>query len=154
VNESPKPTSEEKTIAAACHLLSIPFPYMAPLVTFFWKRKQSRFVALHASQAFFEALILSIVLFIALAISMAFTIAKVWQAIETRGQSLTWDDLWAALIKAGATWIILAVVSFYYTLSSVIQAIQALQGRWSGSMISGRLAKRVAPQEEGPHPIG
>ena len=148
------PSSQEKTIAAACHLLSIPFPYMAPLVTFFWKRSQSRFVALHASQAFFETLVLNIVLFIALAVSLAFTLAKVVEAVQTRGQSLRWDDLWAALLKAAATWIILGVVSFYYTVQSVLQALQALRGQWKGSLISGRLAKRVTPDALPSHPNG
>lgn len=118
---------------------------MAPIITFVSKRSRSRFVALHAAQAFFETLLLNIVLFIALAISLAFTAAKVWEAIQTQGQSLTWDDLWAALIKAAATWVILGAISLYYTISNVIQALQAFRGEWKGSVISGRLARLVAP---------
>jgi len=144
---SAMPSQDERNLAAASHLLSIPFPFLAPAAIFFWKRSSSRFVALHAAQAFFEALVLNIVLFIALAISLAFTLVKVWEAVQTRGQSLTWDDLWSALIKAGATWLILGLISFYYLVQSVIQANQAYRGKWKGSLISGRLAKKVTPSE-------
>src|SRR5688500_5759932 len=96
---SAMPSQDERNLAAASHLLSIPFPFLAPAAIFLWKRSSSRFVALHAAQAFFEALVLNIVLFIALAVSLAFTLAKVWEAVQSQGQSLTWDDLWAALIK-------------------------------------------------------
>lgn len=143
-NEELAPTKEERHWAAACHVLSIPFPYLSPILFFALKRGSSRFVALHAAKAFFETILLNIVLFIGLAISLAFTLAKVWEAIETRGQSLTWDDLWAALIKAAATWIILAVVSLVYTILSVLQAIEAMHGKWKSSLFAGRLAKRVA----------
>ena len=147
MTEEIKPTQEERTLAGVCHLLSIPFPYLAPIMTYLWQRSKSRFVSLHAAQAFFETLILNIVLFFALAISLMFTAGKVWEAIQTKGQSLTWDDLWAALIKAAATWLILGAVSLYYTISSVFQAIQAFRGRWRGSLISGRLARAVSPRE-------
>jgi len=147
MTEDIEPTQEERTLAGACHLLSIPFPYLAPIIAFFWQRSKSRFVSLHAAQAFFETLILNIVLFFALAISLMFTAGKVWEAIQTKGQSLTWDDLWAALLKAAATWLILGAISLYYAVSSIFQAIQAFRGKWRGSLISGRLARAVTPRE-------
>lgn len=137
------PIREERALAAACHLCRIPFPYLAPIGFFLLKRSTSRFVALHAAQAFFEALVLNVVLFVALGVSLMFTLAKVLEAIETRGQSLTWDDLWLALLKAAATWIILGLVSTFYAIRSVIQALQAYRGEWKGSMIAGRMARRV-----------
>ncbi len=145
--------SSERSLAAVCHLLSIPFPFLAPIVFFFWKRAESRFIALHAAQAFFEALILNIVLYIALGISMAFTIAKVWEAIQSRGQSLTWDDLWAALIKAGATWLILGVISAYYTIASIVQSVQAYQGKEPKSLLSSRIARKIVGPERQPESL-
>ncbi|HRK20988.1 MAG TPA: DUF4870 domain-containing protein [Fimbriimonadaceae bacterium] len=142
------PTKEERQWAAACHALSIPFPYLSPIVFFALKRGSSRFVALHAAQAFFEALLLNIVLFLALGVSLMFTLAKVLEAIETRGQSLTWDDLWMALIKGATTWLILAAISLVYTVKSAIQALQAYRGEWRGSLFAGRLAKRVVGSRE------
>lgn len=137
-------TTEERHLAAGCHALSIFFPYLAPLAFFLLKRRSSRFVAVHALQAFYEALVLNIVLIVAGAISLGFTIVKVYELVETRGQSFTWDLVWTTLLKAAATWLIFGVVSAVYFLSSILQAIRAYRGRWKPSMISGRLAARSA----------
>lgn len=133
----------ERHLAAATHVLSIWFPYLAPIIAYFLFRRTSKFVASHALQALFEALILSIVLVVAGAISIAFTIAKVWELVQTRGQSFSWDLVWQAALKAVATWIILGVISLWYTVASILQAIQAYQGRWKPRFLSGRLAGRA-----------
>lgn len=138
------PTSPDERLAAtATHVLSIFFPFAAPAIAYFVYRGRSPFVAVHALQALFEAILLSVVLFLALAVSFVFTLIKVWELIETRGGSFSWDLVWTALIKAAVTWIILAAISLYYTLSSLVQAIRAGRGEWKPSMISGRLAARV-----------
>lgn len=135
-------TTEERTAAAATHVLSIFFPIAAPAIVYFAMRKRSRFVAVHALQALFEAIVLSIVLFLAMAISIVFTLVKVWELIQTRGESFSWDLVWAAVAKAVATWIILGLISLYYTVVSVLQAIRATRGEYKPSLISGRLASR------------
>lgn len=133
----------ERHVAAAMHVASIFFPYVAPAIAYFVFRGRSRFVAVHALQAFFEALILNIVLIIGLAISLAFTIVKIVELIQTQGQSFSWDMVWQALIKAVATYVILALVSLWYTIASVVQALQALDGRWRSTLLSGRIAARI-----------
>jgi uncharacterized membrane protein len=138
-----EPQSSERHLAAGCHVASIFFPFIAPLIVYFVSRRASRFVAVHALQAFFEALVLNIVLIIAGGISLAFTIAKVWELVQTNGQSFTWDLIWTALLKAAATWLILGVVSFVYTVLSVVQGWQAFHGQWRPSLISGRIAQRI-----------
>ncbi|MBX7133415.1 MAG: DUF4870 domain-containing protein [Fimbriimonadaceae bacterium] len=135
-------TSHERLVASAGHIASIFFPYLAPLVVYFLYRNQSRFVRVHALQAFFEALILGVVLFVIGAISLAFTLVKVWELVQTRGESFSWDLVWAALLKVTFTWVAVAVVSLWYTFSSMMQAIEAVHGKWKPSIVSGRIAKR------------
>ena len=134
-------TPEERHTAALCHLVSIPFPFFGP-IAFLALNRKSKFVALHAAQALFEALVLSTVLFIAGAISLAFSLRKIWEVVQSRGESLTWSLVMETLLKAGATWVILGLISGYYLISSILDANQARQGRWKSSIISGRLAKR------------
>ena len=138
----PHPNAEERTCAAVCHIVSIFFPYAGPAF-FYFVRGKSKFVALHAAQAFFEALVLSIVLLFAGAISLFFSLRKVWELVETRGASFSWDLVWTTLLKAGATWVILALIGGYYLIASIFDALGALRGNWSPSLISGRLAKRL-----------
>lgn len=143
-------TPHERQVAAAGHIASIFFPYLAPLVVFFVYRNQSRFVKAHALQAFFESLILSVVIFVLGAISLIFTLVKVWELVQTRGESFSWDLVWTALIKAAFTWIALGLVSLWYTIASVLQAVQALNGKWKPSIVSGRIAKRSIEPRKSP----
>ncbi|HRI42746.1 MAG TPA: DUF4870 domain-containing protein [Fimbriimonadaceae bacterium] len=135
-------TTEERTAAAATHVFSIFFPIAAPAIAYCVMRRRSRFVAVHALQALFEAIVVSVVLFLAMGVSIVFTLVKVWELIQTRGQSFRWDLVWAAVAKALATWIILGLISLYYTIVSILQAIRAARGEYRPSLISGRLASR------------
>ena len=144
----PESTSAERNTAALCHLVSIPLPFLGPIF-FLATQRRSKFVVLHAAQALFEAIILSSVLFVATAISVIISLSKVWEAIQTRGESLTWSLLWETLIKAGATWVILGVISAFYFVSSLLDARRASQGKWKGSLISGPLARRATKQLTG-----
>lgn len=56
-------THDERTMAMLAHVLSIFAGFVAPLVIYFVKRRESRFVAFHALQAIFWHLTMMIAMF-------------------------------------------------------------------------------------------
>ncbi len=45
------PTADEKTLAILCHVLTVIFPILAPLIIYILKAKDSEFVSHHAKES-------------------------------------------------------------------------------------------------------
>lgn len=61
------PTSDEKTLALLSHILTIVAPFLAPLIIYFVKKDESKFIAAHAKESLnfqITVIIICIVLFI------------------------------------------------------------------------------------------
>lgn len=119
----------ERTLAAASHLAAIPFPLAGPLVTLV-VAGGSAFVRRHAWRSLLDSILLSVALFVGVVIAFCvFTLPTLLEAVRTSGASLTWADLWGALIRALAVWIVLAVIGLINTLHNIKQALQAWNGQ-------------------------
>lgn len=57
------PTSDEKTMALLSHVLTLVFPFLAPLIIFLIKKDESAFIAAHAKESLnFQITLLLIVI--------------------------------------------------------------------------------------------
>jgi uncharacterized Tic20 family protein len=139
----PEPTQEERTAAMLAHVLSMFAGFVAPLVIYFVKRRESRFVAFHALQAFFWHLGLMVTMFgtfIAFAITM-FTTRWIRGPLPFRGHDagpppaffLGMFVIWAAMMSS-------LFVSMGF---AVYLGVQANAGRWTRYPIIGSLVARI-----------
>lgn len=120
----------ERSVAAATHLAAIPFPYIGPLVALIVAGPKSPFVRRHAIRSLVETVFLTIALFIGAATMFCiFTLPTLLEALRTAGQSLTWGDLFQALLRAVAVWIVIAIIGLVATLNNVRQALRAYRGQ-------------------------
>lgn len=138
------PTDRDRSIAAANHIVSIFFPLMGPIIVLAISWKRSRFVAEHAIAAIFDELLMKAILLIGGAISLAFTIMKVTELIQSGGQSFSWDLVWQAALKVAITWLIVLVVGIIVTIRTIWDAYLAYKGEWPDGWLSSRVAKRLA----------
>ena len=139
-----KPADQnERNAAAACHVAGIFFPYLAPIVALALSWKRSRFVQIHALESLFEAITLTVFTVLVFAVSLAISLPGLLELLRSRGESFEWSMLWAALIKSALVWVGLALVGLWYTIRSVLDAVQAMKGEWKPSIVSGRLAGRI-----------
>jgi hypothetical protein len=106
-------------------------------------RGRSKFVEQHALTAIFEQLLLKLMLFIGGAASVIWTVVRVVQHVNEHGVSVSWDVLWPILLKMGVTWAFLGLLAIYLTAKSILQALQALDGKWPNKGLSAKLAARV-----------
>lgn len=84
----------------------------------------------HAWRSLLDSILLSVALFVGVVIAFCvFTLPTLLEAVRTSGASLTWADLWGALIRALAVWIVLAVIGLINTLHNIKQALQAWNGQ-------------------------
>lgn len=145
------PEPWERYLSVACHIAGISFPYLAPIIALIVARGRSKFLSAHALQSLFEALFLTLFLVLVTIVSLCLTLPKVLELIQTRGQSFEWSLIWTTLIKSAIIWIGFGLVSLWYTVQSVIDAITAYRGEWRQSIISGRIARRAL--KVGPQPL-
>ncbi len=135
-------------MAMLAHVLSIFSTFVAPLVIYYVKRKESPFVAFHAMQAliwhvlFLVGWVLS---FIVVFITMAFGQALASPAF-TRGPDPPSPQVFLGFF---AVWAVLMLAWFANLGCTVYMTIRASNGQWSGYPIVGALVRRFGGYERG-----
>jgi uncharacterized membrane protein len=130
--------SSERTGAAAAHVSGIFFPLLGPLVVFLAAGK-SRYMRYHALHALIGMLILNIILFTAGAISLTISLMNLYRQAQENFQNFEW---WPIILKAGLTWIILALIGLANTVVNIVQGIRAYQGKWPGRSLTTAIVNR------------
>lgn len=112
------PTSDDRTMAALAHGLSI-LGFLAPLIIYLIKKDSSRFVAFHALQALFFHLLLAGVLLV--------------------GWIITF--ILMAVIIGFVLFPVMIALSFAPMVFAIIAAVKASNGEWYEYPVAGRWAR-------------
>jgi uncharacterized Tic20 family protein len=141
------PTSDERSMAMLAHVLSIFSTFVAPLVIYFAKRKESRFVAFHALQALIWHVLFMAGWFVAL-IVFVFAVGF-GQALLAPGARAHEQPSPEFFLGFFGIWAVLMLSWFANLGCTVYLTIRASSGRWSGYPIVGALVRRFGKFESG-----
>lgn len=122
----PEVNQTDRSLAAGVHVASIIWPLLGPVIGWVVFRGKP-FVAAHAKQALLETLVLKVGLFVAFVASTVYTVTRIVHFVQTNWVDFTWQEF---LLRFVVGWIVLALLGFFNTVMSVVQAIRAFQGRW------------------------
>jgi uncharacterized membrane protein len=137
----PAPTHPERLFAAGTHLSGIFFPLLGPLVSLVVLGRSSRFVAFHAWKALLELVFLKVFLVVLGLGSFGFTLYRLSQ------DGLEGFDWRGMLLRMAVSWVLLALLEVWNTVTSVRQAWQAYQGHLGGRSLADRRARQYARLE-------
>ncbi len=133
---SASPSSEERVLAAASHLLLFMGVWViGPLVIYFWQKDRSRFVAFHAVQATLTALAMIAVSMLGLVGYLVFVVAGV--ALGAAGAPV------AAGIVMVAAVVAVMLLALLPSLLALWAAWRAYHGERYAIPIIGRVAGRL-----------
>jgi uncharacterized membrane protein len=118
------PSQHEKLIAAGLNFAAIPFPYMGPIIGYVVGSKSS-FVRFHALRSLIEQLVLSLLIGFLMACSLGWTI----YTLLRDGFDLQKIDWTQQILKAVFFWLLFGLFGLLNTLNSILDGVQALQGR-------------------------
>jgi uncharacterized protein len=123
-------SKDERMWAMLAYLLTFVAPILAPLVIYFVKRDESRFVGFHALQSLFLDLICIVVAALAMVLGVALGFALV--AEPFLGMPL------AFLVMFGGP----AVASLASIVYTILGAVRSYNGEWYSIPMAGSLAAR------------
>ncbi len=146
-DQLPTPEPRERNLAAVSHVSSIFFPIIGPAVAIAISHKRYPFVKCHAISALVDEIILKAILFVGGAVSLAVTIYRIADHLQTKGATLAWEDVWPILLRMGITWLVLLILGLFLTIQSIIQAVRASKGVWPTRGFSGKLAMKMTNSE-------
>ena|SRR5438045_1201974 len=140
-----EPTSDERTTAMLAHVLTIFGGFIAPLIIYLAKRRDSRFVAFHAMQALLWHLWMFALYFVGAIGFFAFMLATGFQRFPFPAPGprpapppptffLGFFAVWLVMMGSWAV-----NVGF-----CVYIAVKSSSGRWTRYPLVGSLARRIA----------
>lgn len=142
------PTSDERSMAILAHVLSIFSSFVAPLIIYLMKRKESRFVGFHALQALVWHVGFMVAWF---GISIAFLVAMVSGAVQFPGPPRAGAQGGVPFppLSLGffAVWFAMMLLWFVNIGFSVYLAIRSGTGKWSHYPLVGALVQRFGGYE-------
>lgn len=140
----PSPAPSERTLAAAVHVLSLFFPFLAPLIGYAIFRKRAQFIEAHALSALIDEVVLKILFVVGGAFSLIVTITRVVKHVQENGLTVSWDVIWPIVLKMGITWLAVAILGLYLLVKTLLDAFSAYRGAWPKGMIGAKLAMRAS----------
>lgn len=140
-SEAPEPvhhniSQTDRSLAAGVHVASIIWPLLGPIIGWVVFRTKP-FVAAHAKQALLETLVIKVGLFLALVLSTAYTITRIIHFTQTNWADFSWQEF---LLRFVVGWAAVALLGFFNTVMSVMQALKAYRGRWPNKRALAKVA--------------
>ncbi|MCH8977646.1 MAG: DUF4870 domain-containing protein [Armatimonadetes bacterium] len=129
-----EPGASDRLGGALVHVGAIFAPILFPIGAMLFTRKKKDYVYAHARQSLVETIWLNVFLGIAIVTSLSFTAAHILELYQGGVQNIDWwKELLNAGIKFAISYILMALLGFFNTIVSVLQAIKAYQGEWPKS---------------------
>lgn len=119
------PDTNERTIAGALNLASIPFPYLGPIVGLIMGHR-SPYVRFHAVRSLIEQVILSAITFTLIVVSLVWSLASLAQSGFDL-QTIDWKTL---ILKTVAFWMLLGLFWVANLVNALQDAVDGFAGRY------------------------
>lgn len=127
-----EPQQTDRTTAAAVHIGAIFAPLIVPIVAYVVTRNKREFVAAHARQSLTETIVLNVLLGAAMLCSTAYTVWRLWNFYQNDWQDFS---IWEFIVRFIVGWVLLGILWVVNLIVSIVQALQALRGKWPRSAV-------------------
>lgn len=135
-NTTDTPTRDDRTMAVLAHALAFLTGFVGPLILYFVKRDQSRFVAFHAMQAALWQVALGVVMGGGAAVLSLGALA-----VNVAGHPNGPESITVVLgVLAGVIW---AALSLADIVLCVYFGVKANNGEWAEYPVLGRVARNM-----------
>jgi len=136
-----EPTRDDRSMAMLAHVLSAFSGFIGPLVIFFVKRRESRFVAFHALQALFWHLLLMVTMFGSIIVFAGIMIGSaIGHGHEPPSHGAPPPAFFFGFFGIWALMMLSWLANMGFT---IYLGIQANAGRWTRYPIVGSLVARL-----------
>lgn len=134
-----KASHSQAMLATAMHLLSIPSPWLAPLVGILLSQRGS-YLKYHSWRAFYEQVFAFLFVVLVWIVSISISIWQFKHAAETHFQQIDWVGI---LFKSAATFALLWLFGIWNTINGLLDAARAAGGTdWGRGKWLDRMAQK------------